>query len=294
MADLSSCSAAVAEVVARSNDAILVLACDSTIASCNPAAAAIYGFARAELIGRRFDRVLPDDLREIELRRIARAAAGESTRAPVAARVRGDGIAIIVSSTLFPIRDERNHTVAVGAIERDITREHALQADLLRARRAQAIAEQLLTFGERRLVRGSADGIRLGAATETILFVDDEPEVRDVVARALRCHGFHVLAARDGEDALSVADAYDAPIHLVISDVIMPNMNGRELFDRLRTWYPSLRFLFVSGYASGAIGTVELRGPATEFLAKPFSIESLLGAVRALLDREVRSCARSE
>jgi two-component system cell cycle sensor histidine kinase/response regulator CckA len=119
---------------------------------------------------------------------------------------------------------------------------------------------------------------------ETILVVEDEDAVRAVVTRGLRALGYRILEANHGEDALDIAAAYGAPIHMVVSDVVMPQMDGRELFDRLRTWYPNIRFLFISGYTRGAITGEELQGAATRFLAKPFSIDQLATEVRSLFD----------
>lgn len=121
--------------------------------------------------------------------------------------------------------------------------------------------------------------------SETILVVDDEEPVRKVISRGLRSRGYHVIEAQNGEDALVVAGAYDAPIHLVVSDVVMPQMDGRALFERLRTWYPNIRFLFVSGYTRGVITGDELEGSMTAFLAKPFGLEQLCEQVRVLLDQ---------
>jgi PAS domain S-box-containing protein len=135
----------------------------------------------------------------------------------------------------------------------------------------------------------TADSARDGKAnlggTETILVVDDEEPVRKVISRGLRSHGYNVIEAQHGEDALVVAGAFGAPIHLVVSDVVMPQMDGRALFERLRTWYPHIRFLFVSGYTRGVITGDELEGSATAFLAKPFGLEQLCEQVRGLLDQ---------
>src|SRR4051812_995020 len=108
-------SAGAAEFIAQSCDAIVTLAADGTIASWNPGAAAIFGFPPGEVIGLSFDYVVTPELREIERRRIARAAGGERTRTAAAPRLRSDGATITVSSLLFPIRDERQSIVAIGA-----------------------------------------------------------------------------------------------------------------------------------------------------------------------------------
>jgi two-component system cell cycle sensor histidine kinase/response regulator CckA len=120
---------------------------------------------------------------------------------------------------------------------------------------------------------------------ETILLVDDEPSLRAVMARALASKGYNVLQAENGARALDVADAYKAPIHLVVSDIEMPDMNGPELFENLRRWYPRLRFLFISGQMPDAEPNVSIDG-RTAFLPKPFSIEALFSFVRYVLDNQ--------
>ena len=122
--------------------------------------------------------------------------------------------------------------------------------------------------------------------TETILLVDDEPGLRSMIARALAMKGYNVLQAENGARALDVADAHKAPIHLVISDVDMPDMNGPELFKHLRGWYPRLRFLFISGRLQEANADVSYDG-RTAFLPKPFSMETLYAFVRYVLDAKV-------
>ena len=119
---------------------------------------------------------------------------------------------------------------------------------------------------------------------ETVLVVEDEEPVRDVICRALRGYGYNVLEAKNGEDAITVAGRYGAPVHIVVSDVVMPEMDGRVLFEHLRGWYPHIRFLFISGYARGNLGAEQLGSPATQFLAKPFSMNTLVAEVRRLLD----------
>lgn len=123
--------------------------------------------------------------------------------------------------------------------------------------------------------------------TETILLVDDEPAIRQLIERALSAKGYTVLVAENGNDALEVADRHRAPIHLVVSDVAMPEMDGRQLFHKLRTWYPTIRFLFISGQMEGAGADVSIDG-RTAFLPKPFSMELLLKFVRFVIDGDLR------
>lgn len=122
-----------------------------------------------------------------------------------------------------------------------------------------------------------------GVGTETILLVDDEPAVRTALGRGLASRGYKVLQAENGASALDIADAYKAPIHLVVTDVDMPGMAGPDLFTNLRLWYPRLRFVFISGRMSDAEPDISIDGK-TAFLPKPFSLETLYTFVRYVLD----------
>ena len=123
-------------------------------------------------------------------------------------------------------------------------------------------------------------------AAEVILVVEDEPSVRAPMCRMLREQGYLVLEAGNGEHALRVMQEHHAPIHLVITDVMMPEMDGAELVSLLRDWYPGMRVLFISGYSKQFL---EARGDTVEgsaFLAKPFSLDAMARRVRELLDEK--------
>jgi len=127
---------------------------------------------------------------------------------------------------------------------------------------------------------------------ETILVVEDETAVRNVICRSLRGRGYHVLEAKNGEDALLVAEKHNAPIHLVITDVVMPEMGGTELFQHLRRWYPTMRILFISGYAKGSIPEEALEaGAGSGFLPKPFTLAQLAAEVRRIIALPRREAA---
>jgi two-component system cell cycle sensor histidine kinase/response regulator CckA len=122
-----------------------------------------------------------------------------------------------------------------------------------------------------------------GGDAGTVLVAEDEPTVREIVGRVLRTQGHEVIEAGDGAEALAAAGP-DVRIGLLVTDVVMPRMGGRELAERLRAQRPGLRVLFVSGYSDDALG--DAGDPATGFLAKPFLAAELAAAVRALLDAE--------
>ena len=118
---------------------------------------------------------------------------------------------------------------------------------------------------------------------ETILLAEDEGAVRGLVERILRNHGYTVLSAGNGREALELAARNDDGFALVISDLVMPEMGGRELVERLRERIPDLRFLFLSGYPSDPASD-QGSGGAPAFLQKPFSPMALLREVRRALD----------
>ena len=121
--------------------------------------------------------------------------------------------------------------------------------------------------------------------TETIVVAEDAEGVRAVVQGVLRRNGYTVLPAPDGDTALDLVATHPEPIHLLITDVIMPGMSGRQLADRLRDLRPELKVLFVSGYTDDAIIRHGVLEPGIAFLQKPFTPESLSRKVREVLDQ---------
>jgi CheY-like chemotaxis protein len=139
--------------------------------------------------------------------------------------------------------------------------------------------------GERRRSRT----VKSNGGSETILLAEDQREVRMIVKATLARHGYTVLEATSGEDAVRVAAEHDGPLHLLLTDVVMPGMNGGELAQRLLEERPDLRVLFASGYTDHSVvqkGVLE-RGLA--FIQKPFSPDELLRKVRSVLDNGTAS-----
>jgi PAS domain S-box-containing protein len=121
------------------------------------------------------------------------------------------------------------------------------------------------------------------AAAETILVVEDEPAVRVLVEQTLQQLGYTVLEAGDGYEALRIADRHAGEIHLVVTDVIMPSMNGRELAMRLDAVRPGMRVLFMSGYTDDVLALHGLSEPEVNFIQKPFSRSDLAEKVGRVL-----------
>jgi len=124
--------------------------------------------------------------------------------------------------------------------------------------------------------------------SETILVVEDDERVRNIVTRVLREAGYRVLVASNGDDALMVAGADGQPIHLLVTDVVMPGMNGRQLADRLAQAHPKSRTLFTSGYTENIIAHHGVLDRGIEFLSKPYTLEVLTRRVREVLDKAPR------
>ncbi|MEW6542527.1 MAG: PAS domain S-box protein [Nitrospirota bacterium] len=120
--------------------------------------------------------------------------------------------------------------------------------------------------------------------TETILLAEDQPGVRTLVRETLASRGYTVLEARHGFEALMVANQSVAPIHLLLTDVVMPQMSGPELADRLRPIRPDMKVLYMSGYSDAAVVHHGKINPGTFFLPKPIEAAVLLRTVREILD----------
>jgi len=120
---------------------------------------------------------------------------------------------------------------------------------------------------------------------ETVLLVEDEAMIRTMVGTFLRLHGYLVLEARDGPDALRVARDHAGPIHLLLTDVVMPGMSGREVAERLLSFRRDLKVLYMSGYTSEAMAHHGLSDAATEFIQKPFTPNALMQKVSETLGK---------
>ena len=115
-----------------------------------------------------------------------------------------------------------------------------------------------------------------------MLLVEDDGDVREFVRDVLRAHGYDVIPAVDGAQALALIEQHAGPIHLVVTDVIMPRMMGSEVAARIAALRPSIKVLYISGYPGDAI--VKQGVPEQAFVQKPFSVAALARRVRALLD----------
>jgi PAS domain S-box-containing protein len=126
---------------------------------------------------------------------------------------------------------------------------------------------------------------QLPQGSETILIVEDDEEVRKLAIRILRTQGYTVLEACQGKDALSVLEKHKKPIDLLLSDVVMPGMDGRELAKQLGVLYPGMKVLYMSGYTDNAIVHHGVLYKGMNYIQKPFTIDGLARKVREVLDK---------
>jgi signal transduction histidine kinase/ActR/RegA family two-component response regulator len=133
-------------------------------------------------------------------------------------------------------------------------------------------------------VRPTAEGTELPRGSETILVVEDEEMVRRLVSSALEASGYRILAAGGSLEAIHLIGEHAGPIHLLVTDVIMPGMTGSELAGKIVGLSPGMKVLYMSGYAGNAIAKHGVIGPDIAFLQKPFAPDALVRKVREVLD----------
>ncbi|HKT61232.1 MAG TPA: PAS domain S-box protein [Gemmatimonadales bacterium] len=131
---------------------------------------------------------------------------------------------------------------------------------------------------------GQPDRRGLPTGHETLLLVEDEAAVRSSARRLLERHGYEVVEARHGRDALRILDEGGRKIDLVITDLVMPEMGGREMVERVRAHHPAMKVLFMSGYSERAVTSDGSMPPGTGFVEKPFTVEQLIRRTREILD----------
>lgn len=128
---------------------------------------------------------------------------------------------------------------------------------------------------------------------QTILLVEDEAFVRDVTQEVLEMSGYTVLTAADGTEAIRLFEQHTSPVDLLVTDVVMPGMNGRELANRLLMRCPGLKMIFISGYADNPVVREGTGLASVGYLQKPFTLDALTRKVREVIDANMRERACS-
>ncbi len=135
-------------------------------------------------------------------------------------------------------------------------------------------------------IREKATGVELSRGGETILVVEDEEHVRKLAVQILQRQGYRVWEAAHGDDALLICERDGKSIHLIVTDVVMPGINGRELARRLSFLYPGMKVLYMSGYTDTGITHHGVLEEGMDFIQKPFTAEGLARKVREVLDKD--------
>jgi two-component system cell cycle sensor histidine kinase/response regulator CckA len=125
------------------------------------------------------------------------------------------------------------------------------------------------------------------AGSETVLLVEDEQNVRELVADYLRGAGYQVIEAEDGDHALKVASAHKGPIHILVTDVVMPHMSGPELAAKLTDARQAMKVLFISGYTDDTVFRHGVLEGGVAYLQKPFNLKAISQKIRDVLSGRV-------
>ncbi len=128
------------------------------------------------------------------------------------------------------------------------------------------------------------DAFAAPRGTEAVLLVEDNDLVQELAVTILKRQGHKVLTAASGDEAMALLDRYDGPVHLLLTDVVMPGMNGRQLFEKAARVHPGLKVLYMSGYTDNVLADRGVEETAGHFIQKPFSVNALAAKVRAILD----------
>jgi len=133
-------------------------------------------------------------------------------------------------------------------------------------------------------LRKKIEGAELPRGSETILLVEDDEKVRELAVKILEMQGYEVLEAGSGSEALRICQEFKKPIHLILTDVVMPEMSGRQLAERLREVCEGFKVLYMSGYTDNAIVHHGVLEKGVDFIQKPFTMDGLARKVREVLD----------
>ena len=122
--------------------------------------------------------------------------------------------------------------------------------------------------------------------SETVLLAEDNEQVRELALAILKRQGYTVLPAASGKEALAILDRLDGPVDLLLTDVVMPEMNGKQLFDRVSATCPDIKVLYMSGYTDNVIAHHGMIDASIHYIQKPFSVKALAAKVREVLDQQ--------
>ncbi len=178
-------------------------------------------------------------------------------------------------SHYYPVKSEDEEIFGIGVVVQDITE----------YKKPGEYGNELINSSQAlRSLEQSRSELQSANSPKTILLVEDEKTVRDLVSKVLKRSGYEVMVASNGQEALDVMRQNDIEINLVLTDVLMPKMGGVELAQQLQQFSPGMPILFMSGYTDGALLETNSLKSNAAFLQKPFTPQDLTQKLRALLD----------
>jgi DNA-binding NtrC family response regulator len=130
------------------------------------------------------------------------------------------------------------------------------------------------------------EGGKLMKGSETILLVEDDQDVRQLTSTILKRQGYNLLEAQSGAEAMLVLASHEGPVDLLLTDVIMPNMSGSDLYELVAEKYPETKVLYMSGYTDNVIAHQGILKKGVKFIQKPFTVQGLGVKVREVLDQD--------
>ncbi len=132
--------------------------------------------------------------------------------------------------------------------------------------------------------KSPVEDIKSTMGNETVLVVEDNDMVREMTVEVLQEQGYNVLFAENGEQCMQLLRKHTGPLHLVLCDIIMPDINGKDLFEQVKNSFPAAKVIYMSGYPENVIGTNNVLEDGFAFIQKPFSVQNLYYKLREVLD----------
>ena len=266
-------------VVENANDVIFTVDREGHCLSMNQAGRKLTGYVAEDARGIHLSQLVAPHHVGFARQQLERVLAGEDVPAFELAITNRHGRLLTLELAVHALPGDGG-PIGVQGIARDITARKDLEDQLRQAQKVESIGRMPAAAFE-----SSADAVPGAAATgsETILFVEDDESIRTLGTRMLRLRGFSVLPARHAAEALQLAADRDRRIDLLVTDIVLPGLSGRDLAARMVQKRPNLKVLYTSGYSDEVIAQCDLQVNAPGFVRKPYSPDALIAQIRALL-----------